>query len=98
MGRIYRGQSALRISARTFVDLEGILSCEIRFTKPDGSTGGFPAGVRDSLAGIIGHELVGGELDQGGWWTFWASVTFADGRSASGEADRLFVWEEGTAP
>jgi hypothetical protein len=30
-----------------------------------------------------------------GWWTLWAFVTFADGRTAAGEAAKVYVWDEG---
>jgi hypothetical protein len=95
MNRIYKGQSALRITVRTFVDLEGIEEACIKYKKPDGTAGSFPAGVGDSEKGIIFHECIEGDIDRAGWWTFWAFVTFADRRTAAGEAARLFVWEEG---
>jgi hypothetical protein len=95
MGRIYKGQTALRITARTFTDLGGIESAVIRYRKPDGSTGSFSAGVADAGAGVVFHECLEGDIDVSGWWTFWAFVTFADGRQAAGEAGRVFVWEEG---
>jgi hypothetical protein len=98
VGRVHAGQSALRITAKTFVDLTGVLSTVIKFRKPDGTAGFFAAGVVDPGTGIIAHELIEGELDQAGWWIFWASITFADGRTAAGEAVRVFVWEEGAAP
>jgi hypothetical protein len=98
VGRIHAGQSALRITVKTFLDLAGILAASIKYLKPDGTAGVFAAGVVDTAAGIIAHELIESELDQAGWWIFWASITFSDGRTAAGEAVRVFVWEEGSAP
>jgi hypothetical protein len=95
MGRIFVGQSALRIILKTFIDLENIVSAVIRFVKPDGSSGEFTAGVSDMANGIIFHECIEGELDQSGWWVFWAYVVFADGRAAPGESVKVFVWNEG---
>jgi hypothetical protein len=95
MGRIFKGQSALRITLQTFVDLEGIISAVIRFCKPDGKTGEFSAAVGDVANGVIFHECIDGELDASGWWVFWAFVSFADGRSAAGEAAKVYVWNEG---
>jgi hypothetical protein len=95
MRRIYKGQSALRITVRTFTDLEGIISAVIKYRKPDGSTGGFPAGVGDEAKGVIFHECIEHEIDLAGWWVFWAFITFADGRTAAGEAAKVFVWNEG---
>ncbi|MFP3041732.1 hypothetical protein LQZ19_07905 [Treponema primitia] len=95
MNRIYKGQSALRITVKTFTDLEGVESAVIRYRKPDGSVGSFAAGVGDVARGVLFHECIEGELDKAGWWMFWAFITFADGRTAAGEAARVFVWKEG---
>jgi hypothetical protein len=95
MGRIFKGQSALRITVKTYTDLEGISGAALRYRKPDASTGEFAAGVQDEGKGIIFHECLEGELDQAGWWSFWAYITFADGRTAAGETAKVFVWQEG---
>jgi hypothetical protein len=95
MSRIFKGQSALRITVKTFTDLEGIISAVIKYHKPDGSTGEFPAGVGDEAKGIIFHECIEEEIDLAGWWVFWAFITFADGRTAAGEAAKVFIWNEG---
>jgi len=36
-----------------------------------------------------------GEIDEAGWWSFWAFLVFDDGRSAAGEVSKVFVWREG---
>jgi hypothetical protein len=95
MGRIFKGQSALRIILKTFTDLEGVISAVIKRRKPDGSVGEFAAGVGDAAKGVIFHECVEGELDMAGWWVFWAFITFGDGRTAAGEAAKVFIWHEG---
>lgn len=95
MGKIYNGQSALRITVKTFTDLEGISSAVIRFCKPDGKTGEFSASVSDAVNGVIFHEVLEGEIDVSGWWSFWAFITFEDGRTAAGEAAKVYVWQEG---
>jgi hypothetical protein len=95
MSRIFKGQSALRITVKTFIDLEGIISAVIKYRKPDGSTGEFAAGVGDEAKGVIFHECIEGEIDLAGWWVFWAFITFADGRMAAGEAAEVFIWHEG---
>ena len=89
-------QSALRIVVATHRNLETAASAEIRYSKADGTTGAFPAVVLDPEGGTIAHEFAAGELDLAGWWTFWAAVTFADGRTAAGEAARGFVRAEGS--
>ncbi|AEF83151.1 hypothetical protein [Leadbettera azotonutricia] len=95
MNKIYRGQSALRITVKTFTDLEGIEGAVIKYRKPDGSTGEFAAGVGDMAKGVIFHEVIEGEIDRAGWWTFWAFITFGDGRTAAGGAAKVFIWTEG---
>jgi hypothetical protein len=67
MRKIFKGQSALRITVKTFIDLEGIISAVIKYRKPDGSAGDFAAGVGDTAKGIIFHECIEGELDMAGW-------------------------------
>jgi hypothetical protein len=96
MGKIFKGQSALRIMLKTFVDLEGIISAVIRFRKPNGKTGEFTAAVGDAEKGLIFHECIEGEIDVSGWWVFWAFITFADGRTAAGEAAKVYIWKEGS--
>jgi len=95
MGKIFAGQSALRITLKTFIDLEGIENAVIKFRKPDGITGELAAAVGDTARGVIFHECIEGEIDLSGWWAFWAFVTFADGRTAAGETAKVYVWTEG---
>jgi hypothetical protein len=95
MNRIYAGQSALRLTLKTFIDLEGIISAIIKYRKPSGTTGSFEAGVGDTARGVIFHECIEGEIDMAGWWACWAFITFADGRTAAGEAAKVFIWNEG---
>jgi hypothetical protein len=95
MARIFKGQSALRITVKTFTDLEGIISAVIKYRKPDGLTGELSAGLGDTAKGVIFHECIEHEIDLAGWWTFWAFITFGDGRTAAGEAAKVFIWQEG---
>ena len=95
MSKIFNGQTALRITLKTFCDLEGAVSAVIKFRKPDGSVGELAAAVGDTAKGVIFHEVIEGEIDASGWWAFWAFVTFADGRTAAGEAAKVYIWNEG---
>jgi hypothetical protein len=79
----------------TFCDLEGIQNAAIRYRKPGGFSGEFAAAVGDAAKGVIFHECIEGEIDRAGWWVFWAFITFADGRTAAGEAEKVYVWREG---
>jgi hypothetical protein len=93
--KIFKFQSALRITVKTFCDLEGVLSVVIKYHKPNGRTGEFSAAVSDTENDVIFHECIEGEIDVSGWWAFWAFVTFRDGRTAAGEAAKVYVWQEG---
>jgi hypothetical protein len=95
MSKIFKGQSALRITVKTYTGLEGIISAVIKYRKPDGAAGELSAGVGDMAKGLIFHECIEGELDMAGWWAFWAFITFADGRTAAGETAKVFIWNEG---
>ena len=95
MGKIFIGQSALRITLKTFTDLEGIDKAVIKYRKPNGKTGELTAAVTDTENGIISHECIEGDIDVTGWWAFWAFIIFADGRTAAGEAAKVFIWHEG---
>jgi hypothetical protein len=62
---------------------------------PNKKTGEFSAAVSDVEKGIIFHECIEGDIDVSGWWVFWAFITFGDGRTAAGEAAKVYVWNEG---
>ena len=93
--KIFKGQTALRITLKTFCDLEGIISAAIMYRKPNGKKGELAAAVSDAETGIIFHEVIEGEIDVSGWWAFWAFITFADGRTAAGETNKVYIWNEG---
>ena len=95
MGKIFKGQTALRITLKTFTDLEDAILAVIKFCKPNGVMGELAAAVEDTAKGVIFHECIEGELDADGWWAFWAFITFADGRTAAGEAVKVYVWKQG---
>ena len=96
MGRIFKGQSALRITLKTFTNLEGIEKADIKYRKPNKREGIFCAGISDAEQGLIFHECLEGDIDVSGWWVFWAFITFSDGRTAAGQAARVYVWSEGS--
>jgi hypothetical protein len=97
MGKVYRGQTALRITLITNVDVTGYQSAIIKYTKPDGTTSGSWTSFVDNLViGSVYHDFSSAlELDQEGNWTIWAYVTFSDGRTAAGEPVKFFVYNEG---
>ena len=58
--RVFKDQSALRITLKTFIDLEGIDNAVIRYRKPNGKNGEFAAAVGDTAHGVIFHECIEG--------------------------------------
>ena len=90
--KIYLNQSNLKLILDTQVLIAGATLLEIRFIKPDGTTGHFDAVEENATS--ISYELTGVELDLTGIWTFWAYVIFVDGRNAAGEPIKLIVNEE----
>jgi hypothetical protein len=95
MQRIYKDQTSLRITVRTYTALTAAVILSVKFVKPDGTQGSLPASVGDALTGVMFHECIEGDIDQAGWWRFWALAEFEDGRTAAGNTARVFVWEEG---
>ena len=94
MKHIYTGQTSLRITITTAVELSDIRNTEIRYKKPDGTEGTFCASVIDAQNGVICHDVQSAdELDMPGWWKFRAYVTFNDGRSAPGRTVRVMVFD-----
>jgi hypothetical protein len=93
--KVFCGQSALRLVVKTFCELSGVRRAAIRYKKPNGKTGEFSAGVRDVEKGELVYECIEGDIDISGWWDFWAFVVLDDGRSAAGEKQKVFIWEEG---
>ena len=45
MGKIFKGQTALRITLKTFCDLEGAILVVIKYRKPNGIIGEFAAAI-----------------------------------------------------
>jgi len=93
---IFVNQSKLRIQLTTNVDITEATSLLIKYEKPDGTTGSWVANSSDDTNGVIYYDLTDGELSTNGNWTFWAYVTFSDGRSAPGEKSIIFIKTEGT--
>ena len=95
MGKIYVGQTSLRIELTALVDITGASTKEIRYRKPDGTTGAWDAISDDDATGVLYYDLDAvTDLDQALRWEFWTYVTFSDGRSAPGEPVTLQVYEQ----
>ena len=56
MGKVFKGQTALRITVRTFCDLEGIVNAVIKYRKPNNKTGEFSATAEEAAKVYIWQE------------------------------------------
>ena len=95
MSKIFINQSKLRLQLTTGVDITGATSLLIKYKDPDGTEGSFTATSSDDDNGVIYYDFTDGELDTRGVWTFWAYITFSDGRVAPGEVSTIKVYNEG---
>lgn len=94
MKRIYAHKSKLRIQLDTKCDLSGYERVWIAALKPDGTAAEFSAVVKDVENGLIFYDIqTEDDIDQSGWWSFWAEVIFDDDRTARGRDVKVFVHE-----
>lgn len=102
---IFVGQTNLSIQVTCIlegttrpVNLTGIESVVIRYQRPDGIKGEWPASVIDAVNGIIAHDVqvsTPPELNIKGLWSIWPFITFAPGKTAPGTSASMKVEEEG---
>ena len=96
MGKVYNGQDALKIRLTCSQDITGATVKKIKYKKPDGTEGSWDATVEDEANGIIYYNIQNGDINETGNWTFWAFITFSDGRSAPGEPITRYFYTEGS--
>jgi hypothetical protein len=95
MGLIYKNQSSLTFKILTYTELSGTDTCILKYRKPGGAEGSFPLGIEDETEGILRYNVQNGDIDESGWWSFWAYITYIDGRNSAGDLTQVFVNEEG---
>ena len=95
MGLIYKNQSSLTLKVLTYTELSGADTCILKYIKPSGDEGSFPLTIEDELTGILRYNVQNEDLDESGWWSFWAHIAFIDGRSSPGDPMRIFINDEG---
>ncbi len=95
MSRIHVGQTALTFMVTVSQDITGADPVLIKYIKPSGTTGSFTATITDALTGEITYAVVADDIDEYNIWTFWAHITFANGKVAAGEASKIKVFKEG---
>lgn len=99
MGKVFVGQTNLKLVLETNIDLTGALTKEIRYRKPDSTEvlTLIAANEGVSTAGKIAYTFLAADtekLDISGAWYFWAYIVFADNRVARGETAVLNIYEE----
>ena len=95
-GKVFAGQSNLRIQLTMLSDLTDYTVAKIKYQKPDGTEGEWIASVYDRPNGIIYYDLQDGDIatSEYGEWLFWAWASFTDGRATMGEQIRRKFWRE----
>ena len=94
--KIYVGQTALIIRVTTGIDLSTASAVQIKYKKPDGTTGAWTGTVYNETRGIISYTIASAsDLDQEGDWIAWAYVTFTGGTVAPGNIFKFHVYTEG---
>lgn len=96
MGKVYKNQTAFTIRLTTGQDITSADPVQIKYRKPSGTTGAWTASINDASEGIIEYTMAdANQLDESGWWTFWAYVTFLDETIAAGEPIQKYIHEQG---
>jgi len=95
LSKVYKYQNALRIELTTGVDITGATVKKIKYKKPSETEGYWNAQVSSATNGVIYYDVISTEIDESGTWTFWAYITFEDGRSAPGEVVKHKFFVEG---
>lgn len=98
MGKIYVGQTALRIQCTCGVDITGSTTHVIKYIKPDEAEtqGEWIATISDAANGVMFFDFtLTSELDVAGIWKLWAYIVFSDGKNAPGEPFDIQVFEQG---
>lgn len=94
-GKIFVGQTKLRLTVLTDEDLTDATVFQIKYKKPDDDTEYiFTATCDDKPKGEIFYDFVTDDLDARGLWTFWSYITFA-ANVVPGESFTVMIYDEG---
>jgi hypothetical protein len=91
----YNGQNAVQIRLTDLGSLTNAVTCLIKYKTPAGVSGSFSATIENSTTGIIFYNLTNSQFLTTGEWTFWAHVTFSDGRIGIGQTKFITIKNEG---
>jgi hypothetical protein len=98
LSKIYVGQTSLQIRLSLNQDISNVYNrVLIRYRKPNGIIGYWPAEVLDPICGMVAYTVPPGfpAITDTGLWMIWAYVFFKDGSIAVGDASQIEVFEEG---
>lgn len=96
MGKVYVGQSYLRLYVETDTDLSSASSVTIEGTKPDGtSTTSFNTVIEDATSGLIYYMVTSSDFTISGTYILWTKVNYSGGALSFGEPFHLNVYDEG---
>jgi len=95
MSLFYNGQNSVKIRLTALGNLSDVQTALIKYKKPDGTIGSWPASVEDAVTGIIFYDLLPADELTTGDWVFWAHTTYTDTRVGIGDAVKITVKPEG---
>jgi|Deesub1362B_J571_1020462.scaffolds.fasta_scaffold00499_25 tRNA(Met) C34 N-acetyltransferase TmcA len=94
MGKIYRGDTGIKIVLDTETDLTDATMAKILVKKPSGSEDEWIADFDDKIAGKISYTISHNELNETGLYKLQAYVEFTDGSKLLGETCSLVVFDK----
>lgn len=96
MANIHVGQTAIRLQFKIGLDISLANSIELRFYKPNGMMGSFPASILDASVGEVYYDVQSEtDLDDTGYWTFWVHVWFSDNTELDSDPIKVSIFEPG---
>lgn len=96
MGKIYVGQTDLRITLKTNTDITGALATKIMYKSPSLIEGELDATIDDAINGIISYIVPNATvLNELGNWTFWAKITSAQNKISISEPSSIIINKQG---
>lgn len=94
MSKVFQGQN-YRLYISVDADITGVQTAEIKYQKPDTTTGQWIATVESETTGRIYYDVTAANNDAAGVWKFWAYITFSNGDIMPGVAQEVTVYAEG---
>lgn len=96
MGKIFVGQTALKITLKCHCNITHAVSTKIRYKKPGNpEVEEWDAEVEDAINGEIYYHVQDGDIDTSGNWKLWAYIIFSNNTVAAGETVYLNIYTEG---